>query len=65
MGDSGLYYVLCDEGCLTADRPGLGSGDGRWNQRVRGWGVAAGESELVTMTYRGLPWVTIGYYGLP
>ena len=41
LGDSGLYYVLCDKACLTADRPGLSSGDGRGAQRVRVRAVGA------------------------
>jgi hypothetical protein len=34
VGDSALYYVLCDESCLTADKPG---GMEEWSDGVMEW----------------------------
>jgi hypothetical protein len=39
VGDSGLYYVWCDKGCLTADKQGRGvvyNRRSRWEALIRG-----------------------------
>jgi len=44
VGDSGLYYVLCDESCLTADKGG-GGGNPKSETNSKRWKFPKMEKE--------------------